>query len=244
MVVGQVGFLIDGRQLKLVGRNLVVSCLDRNAQAMTLNLQVEHKLLDTHRDGTEVVVLELLVLGAFVTHQCAAGQCQVGAGCIQRLVDQKVFLFPAQIGDDMSHIRVKQLCHCGAGTVDAVQCTQQRGLIVERLAAVGDEDGGDAQRVVVDEGWRRDVPGRVATGLERVANAAVRKTRRIGLLLHQQLAAELLDDTALAIVLDKRVVFLGCAVGQRMKPVGVVSHPVVQGPLLHTCRHIGGQRTV
>ena len=73
MVVGEVGLLVNGSQLKLVGSDLVMACFDRDAQAVALNLQVEHELLDAHGDGTEIVVLKLLVLRALVPHERAAG---------------------------------------------------------------------------------------------------------------------------------------------------------------------------
>ncbi len=66
VVVGKVCFLEDGSALKLVGRNLVVACLDGDAEAVALYFEVEHESLDARGDCTEVVVFELLVLRAFV----------------------------------------------------------------------------------------------------------------------------------------------------------------------------------
>ncbi len=70
---------------------------------------------------------------------------------------------------------------------------QQRGLLVERLARVGAKRGGDAQDVVLDERRARGVPGGVAAGLERGAQAAVGEARRVGLALDQGFAGKLLD---------------------------------------------------
>ena len=63
MINGEVGLLEDRCQLKLVWCYLVVASLARNAEFESLNLQVFHECLDTLRDGTEVVVIHLLVLG-------------------------------------------------------------------------------------------------------------------------------------------------------------------------------------
>ena len=63
MVVGQIGLLEYRGKLKLVGGNLIVAGLGRDAETVALYLQVEHERLDTRRYGTEIVVLKLLVLG-------------------------------------------------------------------------------------------------------------------------------------------------------------------------------------
>ncbi len=97
VVVGEVGFLEDGCKLELIGGNLVVARLGGNAEAVALDLEVEHEGFDSRRDGSEVMVLELLVLGRFVTHQGASGHHQVGTGAVERLIDQKIFLFPSEI---------------------------------------------------------------------------------------------------------------------------------------------------
>ncbi len=45
-------------------------------------------------------------------------------------------------------------------------------------------------------------------------------------------------------MLDKRVVLLGGAFGQRLEPVGVVGDTVLVGPLLHALGHSVGNRAV
>ena len=62
MVDGQVTLLKHGSQLELVGRHFVVTCLNRNTQFKGLDFQIFHKSCHTGRDGTEIVVFELLVL--------------------------------------------------------------------------------------------------------------------------------------------------------------------------------------
>ena len=47
--------------------------------------------------------------------------------------------------------------------------------------------------------------------------------------------------SSLAVVLDEGVVLLGGAVGQRMKPVGVVARAAVDGPALHAFGHTIGE---
>ena len=62
---------------------------------------------------------------------------------------------------------------------------QQRGLVVEGLAGVGDKYGGDAQGVVYYEYGGGGVPCTVATCLEGIADTAIRETGSIGFLLYK-----------------------------------------------------------
>ena len=63
VVDSQIGFLEDWCQLKLVGRYLVVTCLARDAEFECLYLEVFHEGLYALGDGSEVMVVHLLVLG-------------------------------------------------------------------------------------------------------------------------------------------------------------------------------------
>ena len=244
VVHGQVAFFVDGGQLKLVGCHLVVARLHGYAQLQRLNLQILHEGLHALGDGTEVVVVHLLVLCRVVAHQRATGEHQVGAGRVETLVNQEVLLFPTQVGLHLLHLRIEQARHVGGSHVHGVQGSQQRSLIVEGLARVGNEDGGNAERVVNDEDGARGVPGRVAACFERVADTARGETRGVGFLLHQQFARELLYQAALAVVFDECIVLLGRALGQRLEPVGVVGHALLVGPLLHAFGHGVGDGAV
>ena len=72
VVVGKIGVLEDGGQLKLVGGNLIVARLDGNAQFVALYFQFFHKGSDTWRDRTEIMVFQLLVFGRRVPHECTS----------------------------------------------------------------------------------------------------------------------------------------------------------------------------
>ena len=78
VVVGKVKFLIYGSQLELVGRHLVVACLGGYAQGVAFDFQIKHESFYPRGNSAEIVVLELLVFGAFVAHQCAACHHQIG----------------------------------------------------------------------------------------------------------------------------------------------------------------------
>ncbi len=241
MVVCQVALLEYRRQLELVGRYLVVAGVGRDSEAVAFQLQVKHESFYAGGDGAEIMVFELLVLGALVTHEGAAGHHEVGTGGIQGLVDEEVFLFPTEEAVDVVDLLVEVSRDAGSGLVDRVQGAEERGLEVERFTGIGDEDGRDTEGFVEDEHRGGDVPGRVSAGLERVSYAAVGEAGSVRLLLHEEFAGKFLDYAPLAVVLDKGVVFLGGASRQGCEPVGVVTHSVVKRPLLHPGCHAVGE---
>ena len=151
VVDGQVGLLEDRSQLKLVGSHLVMTRLTGNAQFQGGNLQVLHKGLHALGDGTEVVVVHLLVLGRVVTHQGTACQQQVGTCSIQALVHEEVLLLPSQVRCNLLDGGVEIVAHIHGSHVHGMQGPQQRCLIVECLTAITDKHGRNTQCIVDDE---------------------------------------------------------------------------------------------
>ena len=233
VVVGQIGLLVHGSQFELIGRHLVMTRLHGNAQLQAFVLEVLHEGHHARRDRPEIVVLELLVLGRLVPHERTAREHQVGTHGPEALVHEEVLLLPAQIGEDLLHVPVEIAAHLRGGLVHGRQRPQQGHLVVERLARIGDEDGRDAERRIDDEGGRRGVPGRIAAGLERIADAAVGKRRSVGLLLHEQLARKLFQHAAAAVRLGEGIVLLCRTARQGLEPVRVVVRAVLQRPLAH-----------
>ena len=107
MVDGEVALLVDGCQLELVRSHLVVTRLHGNTQLEGLYLQVFHERLHALGDGTEVVVIHLLVLRRIVAHQRATCQHKVGTRRVEAFVDEEVFLLPTQIGLHLAYLRIK-----------------------------------------------------------------------------------------------------------------------------------------
>ena len=240
VVNGQVAFLEDGGEFKLVGGHLVVARLAGDAEFEGADFEVAHKFGHTFGDGAEVVVVHLLVLAALVPHQGAARQEEVGACGIEALVNEEIFLLPTEVGADALHIGAEIAGYGSGGAVDGSQGFLERCLVVKGLARVGDKYGGNHQRVADDENGRGGVPGGIAAGLEGGADAAVGETGSVGLLLHEFLAAEVFYHAALAIVLYEGVVLLGRTFGERLKPVGAVCGTHFHGPTLHALGHLVG----
>ena len=243
VIHGEVGFLKDGGQLKLVGSHLVVARLAGDAQLERLYFKVFHEGGHTLGDGAEVVVVHLLVFGAGVAHEGASGQQHVGACAVEPFVHEEVFLLPAQVGDHLVDFGVEVAGHLCGGFVHGFDGLLEGRFVVECFTRVGDEHGGDHQRVADDEHGGGGVPCRVAAGLEGGADAARGERRGVGLLLYELLAREFLHEAAFAVVLHEAVVLLCGAFGEGLEPVGAVRHAELHGPLLHAGGHgvCGGQ---
>ncbi len=111
VVYGQVAFLKNGSQLKLVGCHLVMAGLAGYAQLKSLCFKVFHKGLYTLGDGAKIVVVHLLVLGRVMAHQGASGQHEVGSGHIEIFVYKEIFLLPAEVGLYFLHVGIEKPSH-------------------------------------------------------------------------------------------------------------------------------------
>ena len=136
LVVGKIGLAVDGRKLELIGRHLVVAGLQRNAEAVSGYLDILHERRHPRRDGSEIVVVQLLVLGRIVSHQRAAGDHEVRTGGIERLVDEEVLLLPSEIGVDFADRRIEKPAD-GQGCIrNGLEGALERSLVVKGLARV------------------------------------------------------------------------------------------------------------
>ena len=237
VVGGDVGVLEQGGQLILRRRNLVVPGLDRDAELVKLKFGFEHAGQDALGDGAKVVVFHLLPLGGAGAEEGPPGVDQVGAGVVEGLVDEEVFLLGAAGRLDPGAVGPEQLQDADGVLADGVHRAEQGGLLVEGFAGPRAEGGRDAEgrpvRVLEDEGRAGRVPGGVAAGLERVADAARGERRGVRLAADEFLARELGDGRAGVGGREERVVLLGRQAGHRLEPVGVVGGPALHGPLLH-----------
>ena len=138
----------------------------------------------------------------------------------------------------MAHALVpEQPQHPHGLLVDGLHGAQQRGLLIQRLAAVGAERCRDAQRPALEEGVRGRVPRGVAPCLERGPQAAGGKAGGVRLALNQLLAGELQNNAAVRRGRDKAVVLLGGHVGHGLEPVGKVGRASLHRPVPHGVRH-------
>ena len=234
MVVRQVTFFINRCQLELVRCYLVMAGLYRNPQFITFGFQILHKLLDARRDGPEIMVVQLLVLGTLMPQQRPFGQRQIRTRRIQIFVYQKILLLPSQIGNDLIDIFIEIMTNLFGRLVQSLDRTYQRGFIIQRFACIGNENGRNTKRIIHNESRRRRIPGRITACFERVAQPSIRKTGCVRLLLGKQFTAKLFNHASIPVMFDKGIMFFCRAVGQRLKPMGIVGSPFLQGPHAHT----------
>ena len=237
VVDGNVGGVVDGGQLMLAGGYLVVLGLGRYAQLPQLFVQILHERGHLGTDHAEVVLFQLLTLGRGGTKQGAAGEDQILTGLVIFLLNEEVLLLGADGGGNVVHILAKQLQDANCLIGQCVHGTQQRGLLIQSLAGVADECGGDAQHVILHECVAGGVPCSVAAGFAGGTQAAGGEGGSIGLAAHQLLAGELHDGGAVAHGGDKAIVLLTGDAGQRLEPVGVVGGTQLHGPALHHAGH-------
>ncbi len=238
VVNGERALLEDGGELVLAGRDLVVLRLQGHGELPELVVDLLHERVDGGADGAEVVLLELLALGGLGAKQGAAGEDEVRAGLVVVLGDDEVLLLRADRGVDAARLLAKQAKDALRLLLEGDLGTQQRGLLVKRLAGVADERGGDAQDLVLDERGAHGVPHGVAAGLECGAQAAGGEARRVGLALDELLAAERHEDGAVAVGVDEAVVLLARDAGERLEPVREVRGAVLERPVLHCVRDL------
>ena len=233
LVDGLVDLLIDRRELVLAGSDLVVLGLGGNAERPKLLVQVLHIGRDGGADSAKVVLLELLALAGVGAKEGAAGDDQILALTVGILLDQEVLLLVADGRHDLLGGLAKEGQDALGLAIERGHGAQQRGLLVQGLARVGAEGGGDAQDLVLNKGGAGGIPSGVATGLEGGTQAAVGEAGGVRLALDEVLARKLGNGGAVVVGLQEAVVLLGSDARERLEPVGVVRSALGDGPDLH-----------
>ncbi len=150
LVAGGVGVGIDGGHLVLGGGHFVVLGLGGNAQGPKGLVQVLHVGGHPGLDGAEVVIVQLLAPGRLGPEERPARHAQVLALVIERLVHQEVLLLGAHLGHHLSGFRVAEEAEDADGlAADLLNGAEEGHFLVQGLAGVGAEDGGDAERALL-----------------------------------------------------------------------------------------------
>ena len=144
MVGGGVGVGINRGDLVLSRGHLVVLGLCKYTQLPQLQVQVLHESGDSGPDGAIIVVIQLLPLGGTGAKQGAAAQLQILPLLIHALVNEKVLLLRANLGDHVLGLRIsEQAQDAQALLIQPAHGAQQGSLLIQHLAAVGAEYRGD-----------------------------------------------------------------------------------------------------
>jgi len=212
----------------------------RDAISVGFKLHLFHERCHPRVYGAEIVVFQLLVFGTFMPHERPVCQTQIGACGVQSLIDQEVFLFPAEVWIDLFHIGIEKPTHLYGCFIYLWKCFQKGRFVIEGFTCVRDEDSGNTQCIVHDKCRGRRIPGCVPPRFEGVADTTAGETGGIRFLLCQQLARKALDDPAVRTVdiIDERIVLLRCPFREGLEPVGVMGGPHFNGPHFHPCSHM------
>ena len=232
LIAGAVGQRVDRRQLVLAGRHFIVLRLCRNAQLPAFLIELFHEGEHSWLDDAEIVIVQLLCLWRAVAKQRTSGIDEVFAFLIHLLIDQKVFLFCSDRGDDAVYVLSQQVQQPFCLLFDELFGFQQRCLFIQGFPAVREKDGRNAERTVLDEGIAAHVPGGIASRLKGGTQASVREAGGIGFAFDQLFAGQLHDDTV-TIRFDKAVMLFGGDAGHRLEPVGVMGGAELDRPFLH-----------
>ena len=128
--------------------------------------------------------------------------------------------------------------------VQGLHGAQQRGFLVQCLAAVGTEGGGNAQGIALDEGVGGGGPGGVTPGLKGGPQPAGREGGGVGLPSDKLLAGELHSHAAIGGGGDEAVVLFGGDAGHRLEPVSEVCGTLLHRPVPHGGGHYIGHGQV
>ena len=158
----------------LTGGDLVVLGLGEHAELPQLLVQFLHKGRHARADDAEVVVVQLLALGRLAAEEGAAAQPQILTLEVQLAVNEKILLLGADLRRDFIDVllAVEKMQQLHRFAANRLVRAQQRGLLVQRRAAVGAEHRRDAEAAVLDEGKGGGVPCAVAARLKGRAQAA------------------------------------------------------------------------
>src|SRR5690606_34514987 len=108
MVRCYVGGLKEGSDLKLPGSHFVVAGLCRNAQFVECVLDLLHEDLNALRDGTKVMIVELLTFCRRLSKKRATGQEKVRALTGEGSIHKEVLLLGPATGVHLSDIVMPQ----------------------------------------------------------------------------------------------------------------------------------------
>ena len=180
------------------------------------------------------MVIQLLTAGRLGAEEGAAGHPQVLPLVVHLLIHQEVLLLRADTGRDLAGLRVSEQPQDTDGlTAHVLHGPQQRRLFVQRVTAVGAQDGGDAEGALLDKGKGGGVPSGVATGLKGGPQAAGGEGGGVRLAPNQILAGKFQDHPAALGRGDEAVMLFRREASHRLEPVGIVGAAPLHRPGLH-----------
>ena len=237
VVVGcNIGRVIDRGKLMLGRCDLIVLGLGIDPELPELPVKICHVFGDSRLDRTEVMVIHFLSLRRHGTKERAAAHHQILALLPELAVYEEIFLLRADGGAHTSHLLIAEELENAHGLlIERLHRTQQRYLLIKRLAGIGTEGSRNVQRTVLDECIGGRIPCRIASCFKCGTQTAGREGGGIRFTLDQLLAGEFHDHSAIGRRGNKAVMLLGSQTRFRLEPVGIMRCTQLERPVLH-CR--------
>lgn len=154
------------------------------------------------REFAHVVVAELLAACRHLAQDGAAGELEVHTALIGLAGDEEELLLEADVVDGALNLETAVLEEPGGLLGHCLVCAVKRGLLVERVAVVGDETRGDEDAVVTHEGRGGGVDAEVAARGVGRAHAAIGVGGTVSLAEEDVLPLELEGGGAVGVVLE------------------------------------------
>ena len=162
-------------KLVLARRDLVMLGLCGNAERPQLVIEIFHEGGNRGTNGAEIMLLEFLAFARRIAKEGTARNYEIFALSVVVLLDKEVLLLIADGRNNLLGGFAEKREHALRLAIESGNGAQQRGLLVEGLAGIGAESGGNAQDLVFDERGARGIPRRITAGLERGAQTAIRE---------------------------------------------------------------------
>ena len=241
VVAGLVCIGIDGGQLMLTGRALVVLGFGEDAQPPELLIQILHELRNPGTDGRKIVVIQLLTLGSRRAKQSPAGQAQILPLGVQILGKQKILLLSPHAGDNsLGFVVAKQPQDADCLPGYLLQRTQQRRFLIERVSGVGEEHSRDVQTSVFDKCAGCWIPGGVTTGFKGCPQSTGGERTGIRFTPDQLFSGKLHNHPAVTGGRNEGIVFFRSNARHGLEPVGIVGRTLLKSPDFHGFRDFIG----
>ena len=153
VVDSHIGCLINRSQLVLGRSNLIMLGLGRNAELPQFLVQVMHVFGNSWFQNSEIMIFHLLPLRSRSADQRASADQKVFSLQVQLLVNQEIFLFRTYRCAYMGNGCIaEQAEDSQRRAVQFLHGTKQRCLLIQRLAAVRAECGGNVKCSIFNKG--------------------------------------------------------------------------------------------
>ena len=168
VVYRNIGRFINGSKLMLRRSRLIMLRFGSDAQLPQFNVQILHESAHALPDNSEVMILQLLSLRRRRSEQRTACENQILSFQIFLAIHQEILLLRSHGSRYLGSSRIpEQLNNTQRLLPDCFHGTKQRCFLIQRLARIGTEGGGNTENhprgILLQESGRGNIPRRIAS---------------------------------------------------------------------------------